>query len=384
MKIKKTVRIVLAVIFAFAVTAKGVDLIPDLDVPYEPTHPQVVNTMLSLAEVSEDDILYDLGCGDGRIVISAITDFNAKRGVGIDIDPRRIREANERAKGYGVQDRVEFIEADIMDSDISDATVVAIYLLNSVNFMIRPKLFNDLEPGTRVVSHAFHMTEWKEDRKVYHERARNKSIYYWVIPAHLGGVWRWEAEGTEVQMDLTQKFQEVSGSLIYNSGSIFDIKNAEVNGKQFSFKTEEEHGGKIVKVEYEGRVEGDKIKGTRTQAGKRGSRSREWTAERKPADLYGRWRITFDGDKSSYNGILDINRNDSGIIASFMMDERADINLIKQAYVWGGSIYLQLPLSGSDDKLIISGNLQEKTGAGTMHNEMWDPMEYKWTGERLK
>ena len=384
MNITKTVRVVFALLFAFAVTAKGVDLIPDLDVPYEPTHPQVVNAMLSLAEVSDDDILYDLGCGDGRIVISGITDFNAKRGVGIDIDPRRIREANERAKGYEVQDKVEFIEADIMDSDIRDASVVAIYLLNSVNFMIRPKLFSDLQPGTRVVSHAFHMTEWNEDRKVYHERARNKSIYYWVIPAHLGGAWSWKSGGSEVKMELTQKFQEVSGSLAYDSDSRFDIKDAEVNGKQFSFKTEEEHDGKIVTVEYEGNVKGDRIKGTRTQGEKRGSRTQKWTAEREPADLYGRWSIAFDGDKSSYNGILDISRNKTGIIASFMMDERADINVIKQAYVWGGSIYLQLPLSGSEDKLLISGNLLGKTGAGTMRNEMWGPVEYKWTGERLK
>ncbi|HET9478619.1 MAG TPA: class I SAM-dependent methyltransferase, partial [Pyrinomonadaceae bacterium] len=130
------------------------------DVPYVPTPQNVVDEMLKLAKVTKDDVVYDLGCGDGRLVITAVKKFNAKRGFGVDIDPQRITESNANAKAAGVTDRVEFAVQDLFQTDLKDATVVTLYLLPEVNLRLRPKLLNELQPGTRVVSHSFDMGDW--------------------------------------------------------------------------------------------------------------------------------------------------------------------------------------------------------------------------------
>jgi SAM-dependent methyltransferase len=148
------------------------------DVPYVPTPPQVVEAMLNLADVHKGDILYDLGCGDGRIVIMAAEKFGA-RGTGIDINPQRIQEAQENARKAGVSDRVKFREEDLFTADIHDATVVTLYLLPSVNLKLRPKLWKELKPGTRIVSHSFDMGDWKPDKEIEVEGRR---LYFWVIP----------------------------------------------------------------------------------------------------------------------------------------------------------------------------------------------------------
>jgi len=148
------------------------------DVVYVPTPQPVVNAMLELAAVTDKDVVYDLGCGDGRIPITAAQKFGA-RGVGIDIDPKRIEEANENAKAAGVTDKVTFLTQDLFESDISAATVVTLYLLPSLNEKLMPKLKKDLKPGTRVVSHAFTMgTTWPPDSRA---EAEGKSVYLWII-----------------------------------------------------------------------------------------------------------------------------------------------------------------------------------------------------------
>jgi precorrin-6B methylase 2 len=149
------------------------------DVPYVPTREEVVNGMLKLGEVKRGDVLYDLGCGDGRIVITAAQKYGA-RGVGVDIDPQRIKEANENAQKAGVSDKVKFMEADLFEANISDATVVTLYLLPSVNLKLRPKLMRDLKPGTRIVSHSFDMGDWKPEKEIEVDGER---IYFWTIPA---------------------------------------------------------------------------------------------------------------------------------------------------------------------------------------------------------
>jgi SAM-dependent methyltransferase len=150
-----------------------------LDVPYVPTPQTVVDAMLSLAAVTKDDVVYDLGCGDGRIVISAAKKHGA-RGVGVDIDPDRIQEANANAKTAGVSDRVKFIEQDLFQTDFKDASVVTLYLLPDINLKLRPKLLSELKPGTRVVSHAFDMGDWKPDKTESVDG--NRTIYFWIIP----------------------------------------------------------------------------------------------------------------------------------------------------------------------------------------------------------
>lgn len=149
------------------------------DVPYVPTPQPVVDAMLQLAQVKTGDVVYDLGCGDGRMVITAAQKYGV-RGVGIDINPERIKEAQENAKKAGVTDKVTFLEQDLFTANIGDASVVTLYLLPSVNMKLRPKLLQDLKPGSRVVSHSFDMEDWKPDKTI---QVNGRNVYYWVIPA---------------------------------------------------------------------------------------------------------------------------------------------------------------------------------------------------------
>lgn len=149
------------------------------DVVYVPTPQEVVDKMLALAKVTKDDVIYDLGSGDGRIPITAAQKFGTK-GVGIDINPERIQEANSNAQKAGVTDRVKFLNQDLFKSDFSEATVVTLYLLPELNVKLRPQLFKQLKPGTRVVSHDFDMGEWKPDQVVQTQDGSN--IYLWTIP----------------------------------------------------------------------------------------------------------------------------------------------------------------------------------------------------------
>ncbi|MBW4467086.1 MAG: class I SAM-dependent methyltransferase [Pegethrix bostrychoides GSE-TBD4-15B] len=148
------------------------------DVIYVPTPVPVVNEMLRLANVTADDIVYDLGSGDGRIVIAAAQQRGA-RGIGIDINPERIQEANQNAQTAGVSDQVEFRQQDLFQTDFSEATVVTLYLLPELNVKLRPKLLRELQPGTRIVSHAFDMGDWEPEQVV---EVDGKTVYYWVVP----------------------------------------------------------------------------------------------------------------------------------------------------------------------------------------------------------
>jgi ribosomal protein L11 methylase PrmA len=149
------------------------------DVIFVPTPPEVVAAMLTVAGVGKGDVIYDLGSGDGRIVISAVKDFGAARGVGIDIDPERVAEASANARRAGVADRVAFINQDLFTTDFSEATVVALYLLPSLNLRLRPKLLSDLRPGTRIVSHAFDIGDWVPERTLH---VGGSTVYYWTVP----------------------------------------------------------------------------------------------------------------------------------------------------------------------------------------------------------
>ncbi len=148
--------------------------------PFVPTPDDVVERMLTLAGVTADDVVYDLGSGDGRIVIAAAQRFGA-RGVGIDIDPQRIAESNANAERAGVQDLVEFIEMDALAADVSDATVVTLYLLSSSNAKLRPILTRQLRAGARIVSHAFSMGDWEADEidRFEDERGSTRTLYLW-------------------------------------------------------------------------------------------------------------------------------------------------------------------------------------------------------------
>ncbi len=154
-------------------------LTPDsLDVPYVPTPQSVVDKMLDVARVTGEDYLIDLGSGDGRILIAAAKRFGAK-GMGVEIDAARVQEAKTNAVNARVEDKVEFRKEDLFQTDLSKATVVTMYLLPRVNLQLRPRLLNELRPGTRVVSHSFDMGDWKPDQKI---RVDGRTIYLWIVP----------------------------------------------------------------------------------------------------------------------------------------------------------------------------------------------------------
>ena len=148
------------------------------DVHYVPTPPEVVDEMLRLAEIKKGDVLYDLGSGDGRIAIAAAKKHGI-RAVGIDIDPQRIKEAEENARAAGVEKLVKFRQEDLFEVDIREATVVTLYLLESLNKRLRPKLWSDLKPGNRIVSHAFGMGDWEPEKK---SEVDGRTVYLWRVP----------------------------------------------------------------------------------------------------------------------------------------------------------------------------------------------------------
>src|SRR5215510_4065323 len=148
------------------------------DVIFVPTPQEVVEDMLRLANVQKGDVLYDLGSGDGRIAITAARKYGIKA-TGIDIDPQRIQEANENAKKAGVTDLVKFRQENLFTADFKDATVITLYLLPDLNVKLRPKLWNELKPGTRIVSHQFEMGAWKPEKRL---DSNGRTIYFWTVP----------------------------------------------------------------------------------------------------------------------------------------------------------------------------------------------------------
>jgi precorrin-6B methylase 2 len=186
---KKAFLLLLLIAFCMPVSAwelaqesSGLFSTDDLDVPYEPTPIPVVEEMLKLAEVKKEDVVYDLGCGDGRIVVTAAKNYGVKA-VGVDLDPERVQESEQNVRLNGVEHLVTIKHQNIFDTDVSEASVVMLYLYPSVNLALKPVLLKQLKPGSRVVSHAFDMGDWEPERKVIveHEGAPYV-IYLWRIP----------------------------------------------------------------------------------------------------------------------------------------------------------------------------------------------------------
>lgn len=198
-----------------------------LDVPYVPSPDDVVETLLDLAHVSAKDTLYDLGCGDGRIVITA-AQTRGTRGVGVDMDPTRIAEAMEHAGNVGVQHLVNFIEGDLLEINFRNASVVTLYLLDSINIELRPRLLNELRPGSRVVSHNFKMGDWKADKSVC---CGNIHLHLWVIPAKVANEINWQThQGDRLTAQLEQRYQQLTGQAFIN-GQPAELRSALLQGR---------------------------------------------------------------------------------------------------------------------------------------------------------
>lgn len=213
---------------------------PDLmlDVPYVPTDTKIVAAILDFAQVTSQDRLYDLGCGDGRIVVTAALE-RGTHGVGIDLDPARVADAMELAGNTAVENLVTFYEDDLLEAEISPATVVTLYLLDLVNVQLRPRLLDELRPGTRIVSHAFNMGDWKADRR---KNLGSVNLYLWIVPAKVAGCWQWQdTQGNNYKVELKQKYQRITGNAWLNDQPIA-LKNALLKGDLLELVFKEDQG----------------------------------------------------------------------------------------------------------------------------------------------
>jgi precorrin-6B methylase 2 len=203
------------------------------DVPYVPTDDAVVSVMLHLARVTPADTVYDLGCGDGRIVIAAAR--LGARAVGVDIDLQRIKECDWNAKRAGVQDRVQFVRASLFDIDIRPASVVTLYLLTHLNLKLRPKLLFDLQPGSRIVTNFFEMGDWPPDQTI---TAYKRTLNLYVIPTWIQGPWHCTiatpGRRHHMRLDLRRHYQRLTGTAILNRHSLA-ILGGHVDGPTLTF-----------------------------------------------------------------------------------------------------------------------------------------------------
>jgi SAM-dependent methyltransferase len=220
-----------------------------IDVPYAPTPELVVNRMLDLAAVKPDEFVIDLGSGDGRIPIAAAKRHKA-RALGVDINPVMVAEATENAAVAGVADRVTFRVENLFQTDISKADVLTMYLFDTINRRLRPRILKDMRPGTRVVSHGYGMGEWEADVR---DPASGNWVYLWVVPAGIGGRWRMTAGKQAIMLlDIKQRFQTFEGNAsIDGRGSA--LQNGRIRGDKISFMVD----GQI----YRGTVRGNAIEG---------------------------------------------------------------------------------------------------------------------------
>lgn len=272
------------------------------EVPYVPTPEEVVVEMIRMANVGPDDVLYDLGCGDGRIVTTAAKEIGC-RGVGIDIDMTRIQESRVNASNAGVSDRVEFLHMDLFEADISRATVVTLYLLSSVNLRLRPKLLRDLRPGTRVVSHDFSMGDWTpeqsiviedkvdyvpfQDTRIVDDYWNKHTIYFWIIPANVSGTWKWslpsQSGNKAYRLAIDQKFQKLEGKAFEGTQPVlFQATNGKIIGDKLEFTLEKDTQGRTEKLHFSGIVKNDEVVGFVRMEGNPDFEEK-WHATRDPA-----------------------------------------------------------------------------------------------------
>ncbi|PKN63056.1 MAG: SAM-dependent methyltransferase [Deltaproteobacteria bacterium HGW-Deltaproteobacteria-15] len=248
-----------------------------LDVIYEPTSYPILDEMLNMAEVTSEDTVVDLGCGDGRIVIRAAKQRGA-RGIGVDLDPVRIEESRKNAETAGVVGRVRFYEQDLFNADIADATVVMLYLFPEVNLRLRPKLLRDLKPGTRIVSHSHTMGQWDPDLI---KNVNGHDLHFFVVPGNVTGTWRGtDPEGHHLSFKFTQKFQQVQGTMMAGT-EVYPIRSCSLKGAHLSFTVERTVEGMKRLLFFEGLVSGETIEGNLVQEG-RDPVGDPWRAARVP------------------------------------------------------------------------------------------------------
>jgi SAM-dependent methyltransferase len=238
------------------------------DVIWLPTPEALVERMLTMAQVGPKDVVYDLGSGDGRLVITA-----AKRGaraVGVEFDAGLVAFSEQRAREHGVTGKARFVQGDIFETDFSEATVVTLYLLPSLNMRLRPKLL-EMRPGTRVVSHAFSMEDWEPDEL---SRAEGRAAHLWIVPAKVEGAWRLELSGgASFDVALVQRFHKVEGTVALGAVDA-SLRQPALRGDRIRFGFVDTKG---VLHELAGSVAADRMSGSYQADGRKGT----WAARRR-------------------------------------------------------------------------------------------------------
>jgi SAM-dependent methyltransferase len=257
--------------------------------PFVPTPPEVVERMLTLAKVGASDYVIDLGSGDGRVVRAAAGRFGA-RGFGVELDAELVERSRELARREGVADKVAFMAQDLFQTDLSEATVVTMYLLPAINLKLRPRLLAQLRPGTRIVSHDFDLGDWPPDatEKIYSQEkygatGGESTIHLWFVPADVAGRWSWKLEigGQTLDYELLaqQRFQRLDATLRIG-GATRPVRDLRLEGDRISFTAEGEIKGSTVLQAFTGRASGDGIQGSVVLSGPRMQGAAEWTAQR--------------------------------------------------------------------------------------------------------
>jgi hypothetical protein len=258
----------------------------NLDVPYVTTPMAVVHTLLKLGSIGPNDFLIDLGSGDGRIVITAAKAYGA-RGFGVDLNEKLVSLSKKYAIAEGVDKRTNFFMKDIFKTDIQAATIVTMYLLNEVNLEMRPKLLKELKPGTRIVSHDFHMGSWRPDKMVLLDHRKyyrdDTILYLWTVPAMVAGQWQWDLffQGRYQSFDLEieQYFQDIKGEAYGQNQKVF-IFNSLLTGDQIRFSLVSAMEDRMLRQDYQGRIRGDIIEGTVKLSGTVDPVTLKWRATR--------------------------------------------------------------------------------------------------------
>lgn len=357
-----------------------------LSIPYVATRNDIVRDMLWLAEAGKDDVVYDLGSGDGRIVIAAVRDFGARRAVGIEKDAERIRESRENAAEAGVTDHVEFIQADLFDSDFREANVVTLFLGHEPNIRLRPKLLGTLKPGARIVSHQFAMGEWEPDKaltvrtvhlgmwgEIRHTFSSNPRVpdytdneshfgssvklSMWVVPAPVAGIWRGKIEtaqgSRDLQIRLTQLLSQVSGRFeLSGQTNLKGWVRVDLWGNHVRYWCKPENMGyDEFELKFDGHARGDAMNGTLAIVDHGQVHEQPWEARRDPADFTGTWEWPCASGPRQVQ--LRIERRDGHYMAAYVDQQVVPVS---DFYDFGGGFYFTLLIGRTDRGLALTAD----------------------------
>ncbi len=306
MKVNMTDKFIALVLFVFMAagceTAPGAGKKADDDLPYKnadftpdcrwgATPDNVMDVMFEMAALKQDDVLFDLGCGDGRVVVEAVKRYGLA-GVGIEIDPDKIIASRKRARAAGVERRTYFANRDLFETDFSRATVLALFITTDMLVKLRPRLLEQLKPGTRIVLHTHSMGAWEPDRArkidiaCFDPKKTGcfRVVKLFIVPANFTGTWSWQGDGESMRLELKQKFQTVTGTLS-RGGKTIEIDRIRLRGNEIRFTAIERGGGVPVNRNYAGTIRGNTIEGAIAIGRDTAAPSQPWRANRAPGTM---------------------------------------------------------------------------------------------------